>query len=275
MHLHIGDYVNYEPGENGIYVSEPQRSGTKDYFILNEEEKTQTFEIAPTTWRVFGTEGEGENRHILLISGETIKRNSESENNLYCLYGAEGYEYGPDELNNISALYGKGKGATGARSVNINDINKICGVIIGEEGIQPEGINKFDNYGKTVSYKDKYETPKDYLENIKSDFSATSNMYYYTIDDIKINNRIKNMVFPNNSMEVYWLATNFKYVGKEDVYFTLGMVNNYQVNSLTSLFLSFGDEHRLYGGIRPIVELENNVTNSVLHKIDDPINDEF
>ena len=32
-----------------------------------------------------------------------------------------------DEINNISKLYGQGKGANNARSINIEDINKITG----------------------------------------------------------------------------------------------------------------------------------------------------
>ncbi len=65
-------------------------------------------------WVVIGATDEGE----LLILSENIV-------DMLWLYGSFSYNEGIEKLNDICEKYGKGKGATGARSITIEDVEAI------------------------------------------------------------------------------------------------------------------------------------------------------
>ena len=46
----------------------------------------------------------------------------------YYLKGEKGYLDEPDELNAICGIFGQGKGAESARSLNVDDVNKLAGI---------------------------------------------------------------------------------------------------------------------------------------------------
>ena len=92
----LGDIVNYDEGTGYSY--------------------DQTYTTENVGWRVLGLSAKGE---IELIS------DNPTSSKLW-LYGEKGYLNAEDELNNMcNELYGKGKHATGARSLNVEDINKL------------------------------------------------------------------------------------------------------------------------------------------------------
>ena len=79
----------------------------------------------------------------------------------YNLKGQEGYANGVNELNNICSIYGNGKGAIGARSVNVDDVNKITGYNPNNTGVKdPMQTGSGDKchkgnlyeYGNSVKY---------------------------------------------------------------------------------------------------------------------------
>jgi len=115
--LYVGDYVNYTSGEEGADT---------------------------IGWQVLGAE----NGEILLISADILQD--------LTLEGIDGYNTikNPTELNaQIKTLVGQGKYATGARLVDVEDINRIT-------GYNPEttggGFNllfgDLAKYGKTITY---------------------------------------------------------------------------------------------------------------------------
>ena len=73
-------------------------------------------------WKVLGA-NEGE---LQVVAADVIK-NSDNSTKKFKVMGITGYLYGVEELNKICNVYGKGKGATGARSINYNDIGKAIG----------------------------------------------------------------------------------------------------------------------------------------------------
>ncbi|MCI9063070.1 MAG: hypothetical protein HFJ17_00440 [Clostridia bacterium] len=139
--LKMGDYVKYDAKDGAITKTYTAPTGTyisdsySSALSKNEIErgtgysKEMTFDIANYTgkWKVLGVE-QGE---IKLISADNI-------GGCY-LRGQTATMYGVDELNNICSIYGEGKGATRARCINIEDINKVT-------GYDPEntGTNKND-----------------------------------------------------------------------------------------------------------------------------------
>ena len=203
--LKIGDYVNYDPttNETGNKITETKEDGTvQDRTYTSpagtttngdgEREKGngmsgQEFSISANTngWRVLGLD-ENTNQ-ILLISADTVKTTG---NEYFYLRGQTGYQYGPDELNDICKMYGKGKGATGARSITIDDINKITKYDPTNTGNGTVyGAGEISEYGNEVTYT-KNEGSISYVgtkngDGINED-SNTSGLFRYYDQDYSI-----------------------------------------------------------------------------------------
>ena len=166
--LNIGDYINYDPGTEATYTSEVGIDQTQtekyithginwsgdeqdwndnykasDYQKLLEADENkdiknkgngyaiQTYSASDAQngelkWKVLGTDEEtGE---LLIVAADVLKNNDNSTKK-FTLRGITGYLHGVDELNNICNVYGQGKGATGGRSINYNDIDKAIGKV--------------------------------------------------------------------------------------------------------------------------------------------------
>lgn len=87
---------------------------------------SQTYKVGDANgrkWRVLGAdETTGE---LLIISDDVLKENNATKKMIF--EGIAGYLYGVDELNKVCSIYGKGNGATGARSITLDDVNKAIG----------------------------------------------------------------------------------------------------------------------------------------------------
>ena len=163
--LKVGDYVNYDATKdaNGNTVattsytsySEANASTNKNDGRSSGHTKDQVFNLTSYTsgWRVLGVE----NGNIRLISANIIGPDSggytDGDNKYYYLSGKKGYTDGPSELNAISAIYGQGKGATGAKSITVEDINKITGYDPNNTGNgKPFNNGEINQYGNKVTY---------------------------------------------------------------------------------------------------------------------------
>ena len=105
--LKVGDIVNYNEGTGYSTTVEASKSGHID---------VQTFKTDDLNWRVLGINTKGE---LELISDNPTSKE-------LFLAGELGYLNAEDILNNMcNELYGKGEHATGARSLNVEDINKL------------------------------------------------------------------------------------------------------------------------------------------------------
>lgn len=157
--LTIGDYINYNPADydgydetkNGFYNSpagtkqettytETIDSSTyqcaeasayqdlldKNQVVAGNGNSSQTYKVSDANgrkWRVLGAdETTGE---LLIISDDVLKENNATKKMIF--EGIAGYLYGVDELNKVCSIYGKGNGATGARSITLDDVNKAIG----------------------------------------------------------------------------------------------------------------------------------------------------
>ncbi len=191
--LAIGDYVNYDCKILGAeYTSTSDKNGYDE----NDEDQTFTASSYEYGWRVLGVdEDTGE---ILLISERIVEPTSggeyDSSYNITCyiLSGQAGYTNGISELNAISAIYGQGEGATGARSITVEDINKITGYNPNNVGVyDPEqtgtgtkyGAGELYEYGNQVTYYwdgtyyPYYSAANGLEENLKT--SHSNGFYWY------------------------------------------------------------------------------------------------
>ena len=124
--MKVGDYVDYDPtlGANAsdlTYSSPSSKTGADS----NQDFNAATYKSAGYGWRVLGVK----NGKIRLISEEFIGSGTYTDSNrtYYTLYGQKGYINGIDELKTISGIFGHGKGAEGATSITVEDINSITG----------------------------------------------------------------------------------------------------------------------------------------------------
>ena len=250
-HLHIGDYVNYNP----LNFKEGTADGDKTASSSTDENgsKDQTFSINDDTkWRVLGKDDNGQ---ILIVSADPVKKDMGDTNNptptnnpYFYLKGAKGYINAETVLERISKIYGHGVGATGARSLKIEDVNKICGVTVGSDGLTP-AVDWLDDFGTTESYTDQYASPEDYLAETKSNFSKTSNAYRYEGNNSSLktatNTRAYETIFFKNQAKKWnWLASrsvaNYSYYAG----FCVGNVSDGLADMDSSVFDSNGGGQR-------------------------------
>ena len=269
-HLHIGDYVNYNPlnFKEGTADEDKTASSSKD----ENGYLDQTFSInTDTKWRVLG---EDDNGQILIVSADPVKTDMGEINNPYFyIGGAKGYINEEKELEKISKIYGHGVGATGARSLKIEDVNKICGVTVGSDGLTP-AVDELANFGTTKSYTDQYASPEDYLARTESSFSKTSNAYYYKGNNSLLNTATntrayETIFFKNQTKKWNWLASRSVDVYSDYANFCVGDV--YGGNADVSIGV-FNSTHRQYGGgcaVRPVVSLKSDVTTDTIPKMAD------
>ena len=269
-HLHIGDYVNYNPlnFKDGTLEKDKTASSSTDENGYSD----QTFSInTDTKWRVLGEDDYGQ---ILIVSADPVKKDMGDTNNPYFyLYGAKGYINAEKELEKISKIYGHGVGATGARSLKIEDVNKICGVTVGSDGITPT-VDASENFGTTKSYTNQYASPEDYLAGKRSDFSKTSNAYYYTgynsLLKTATNTRAYETIFFKKQTKKYnWLASRSVNVYSGCAGFCGGNVSYGYASMSYSVFNSDGHEFENSNAVRPVVSLKSDVTTDIIPKIAD------
>lgn len=188
-------------------------------------EKEQTFTAkSGLTWKVLSV-----SRDKVEIIPEAVIKNDTNED--FTMTGAIGYLYAEQELNEICKLYGYGYGAdtsigatytiggpldtpiirtisdTGARSINVDDINKLAGLITDEDF---KGISA--SYGDNTNPIEEvlYPTMDSTKCNIETGISTQAgikNITYrgYKYDKSKIPDsiKIKDTLFNGN----YWLSS--------------------------------------------------------------------
>lgn len=213
-YVRVGDYIDYNPTVSDIdgtpveaskltYTS-PTGSGTEHgngYTSLEEGGGQKYTATESTKWRVLdiGTET------VKLISEEAIsKDNRDQYNGCFVLRGTTGYLYAEQELHEICKIYGYGYGAdtsqvtkysyggptdgeltgkitgSGARSITIEDINKLAGIYEDTNGILrfSDGTIVNSTYGSTTNPTVDIWYPTITKPNGNSDSSGVRNVKY-------------------------------------------------------------------------------------------------
>ena len=179
--LPIGTYINYNAAakdaeektiEEKTETSNAGGPTTTEYYKASEQTveegngaKNQTFSNKAKTngWRVLGVdETTGE---LLIISADPVKTNTNTD---FYIQGIAGWLYGEQELNKVCSVFGSGYGATGARSVNIDDINKIT-------GYNPNNVGKYDPEQNGTGTKYKVGQVTEYGNKVTYTWTSTAN----------------------------------------------------------------------------------------------------
>lgn len=226
--LQVGDYVNYQNPTSGEYESKTTKTGytsNQTYTVNNNGTKVN--------WRVLGLSEDG--NHLLLTSGSPLKKEQGSTTDAdydpyYYLFGATGMVNFKDELDNICGIY-KNNYADSVKSLNIDDINRLCGVTVhigdSDDGSDSKvyrtndstqaNIEQFGDIGITQLYTDQYESPQAYLNGITSTFSKTRNIYIYSGSDATSGTpEVYDVLFTNTDTKMYWLASSAVGVDLDD-----------------------------------------------------------
>lgn len=291
-YVKVGDYVDYNPtiaSKDGTKVEESKLSYTSPTGTASEHGNgysEQTFKATENTqWRVLSIE----NGTVELISRNGIKTFDKDLD--FFIKGARGYLYAEQELNEVCKIFGYGYGAdttkggsytvggpldtlvtgkiegTGARSITVEDINKIAGVY--EENGQmkySDGTIINSNYGDTTKPTENIKFPTidinkgDNITGISklAQLKNVRNTEYSYKKDKMANQDISEILFENN----YWLAS--RSINTESMYsFCVSFVfgQNVYIGYTGVCYDLDGDfiERDLSGTIRPIVTLKKNV----------------
>ena len=270
----IGDYVDYSPTAGmteTTYTSPSAQNGYGD----------QTFSSNYTgKWQVLGVDDEG---CLMLISSDIITTTSDG---MFYLKGQNGYVNGITELNNISTIYGKGKYAKSARSVNVDDINKITGDVdiptgnqvtytLNSDGKIHYKGTKYPTTDKTsIETSFTYWTGSEWKKLASGESATLTNDYYYyypqtlsttsssktTIKDKENSTNAYNLLFPNTSSKYYWLGSQYVFTSVGIATFGLRYVAIGRVDS-RAVYDSNGNPScdYCYYGVRPAVSLESTI----------------
>lgn len=226
--LQIGDYVDYDcTTSNARYTSSQVANGYGNQTFTASDYKYG--------WRVLGIDEETGELLILaedfvpLTGGYTDKT---SNRTYYYLKGQAGYANGVNELNNICEIYGQGEGATGARSITMEDIDKIT-------GYNPNnvGVNDSDKSGKGTKYAE--GSINEYGNRVSFYWDGTINPYYTATNGLtgKLTDNHSNgfsWYNPLSGWQTVALSTSATTAQKEQITTLESNFYSYYPNTLTS-----------------------------------------
>lgn len=177
----IGDYVLYNPGDKyienldnyqGVKISETikaeEMNGTKKWQVLSKDTKTGKIE---------------------LVASDGASQSIEFE-------GINGYNNSEKALNEICSIYAnKESGAVSARSLNVNDVNKITNYNPNTEDV-------------SYTYKTKYELNNETLDIIENTDIGEYN-YHLNSDSREYSYNTDKMNLFLKPSKVCWLASRY------------------------------------------------------------------
>ena len=268
--VEVGDYVTYDAS---LGLAEPV-TYTTDSSITGHTTSSTFSSSESMQWRVLSVDREA--GKVELMSADP------TSSDLY-LSGRTGYINAEDVLNDIGAVYGHGKGATGGRSINLEDVEqyssydpytyKISYSSTGYYG----GIRTYTRGDYFVDIGDGAieggtpNTTSGYTECIKADsthpVTAKQTYYYYIAKEYFENETIYNMLFRNAANTGYknefWLASRYVDLnGSSYCYFRVREVGS---GSVTGNRLAGSDNSGAYScnyRVVPVVSLESNILTS-------------
>ena len=327
--LTIGDYINYNPADydgydetkNGFYTSpegtkqETTYTGTRDsttwgcaetltyqelldknQVVAGNGNSTQTYKVSDAIgrkWRVLGAdEITGE---LLIISDDVLKENNATKKMTF--RGITGYLYGVDELNKVCSIYGKGNGATGARSITLDDVNKAIGKEKGKntekwtytwtansltkKGPSYDGGTNYTYYphvkdGTNIGIFNYYNVVTKKWETKTKDLTGFSGKedittinpdyvgFNISSDSVYANNRSTKgykLLFKDNMTEEdrYWLGSSYCNADLDDADWGIYFVYVTGYVSGYGTYDSFGYVCAPNFGIRPVVTLKSDI----------------
>ena len=256
--LEAGDLIQYDAGVTGYQGAWKVLGAEDGKFLIMSTKDVDTLEL-------YGLEGNNNTINYGLLNG--IPR-----------------------LNEICEAYGHGVGATGARSIKVEDLDKITG--FDKRTYEPDVANQLYKYGNKVTYS--WNTSINGMVNYVSadgrsgtldiphgdgfsyvDFNTmtkttipvngngmptlTSNSYYYSSSELTNSEKAIAMLFEQNGQYYrYWLASPYVHLQTETASYGLQVVNG---GLAGSIFYNSLDYEQLANkrGVRAVVYLSSDI----------------
>lgn len=292
--LKIGDYVDYDEQTGATqtsYTSLSTNSGALQDQVFN----LTSYQHG---WRVLGVDEE--TNEILLVAEDFIGPDSggkeENGRTYYYLRSQEGYINGQTELETISKLYGQGKRASGARSISIEDINKLTKY---DPETEHYGSGQIDAYQNKVIYTknastgyieysgisggrdtSRYTSYTYFDENTNEwkvlgsgeSITITSTYYHYVgatylnsnsvMYEMLFENSVNSEIQQSNKTSVtgckYWLASSCIRTDLGYAYYGIRHVYKEEIN-YSNAYSSSGASISGACGVRPVISLEADI----------------
>ena len=255
--LEIGDEIVIYP-EKGYYYTSLETKNGFEYQEFKSSNFPETL-TAVFIGREKGKNGKWYEKYTLKTIPEELKD--------FRLRGKPGFTNSIKETNKISEILQgiaeDGRKILYPRSINIEDVNEILGVVVDfknrvvyQKNNPSENISSSDTFGQRSIL---HLEPEIY-SSIDSEFieekEVKSTAYSYRIDNLEETNKRKEIVLINAE---YHLASDFVYVNSRDVIFSSGMV--YTITGFTyagaiALFDFYGISYFNYAAVRPVFYLE-------------------
>ena len=304
----VGDYVAYNPTKTNADGTESVESSKLTYTSYANTDKantsgngsaTQTFTAnSNIKWRVLDVNKQ--TGVVALVSETPISTDSNAK---FAARGAKGYLYIEQELNEICKIYGYGYGAntnlvttyqygdenadggfktgtitgSGARSIKLEDIDKICGIDEFQKSIcakSPINVALGEKWGPTKIYYPTISTATG-LSNSDTNVIVTNSCYGYKGRKYlpETGEEPYKMIFRNvaDTSEIrYLLATRQTYGNTAFIDFGVAVVINESIISATYLESkneTYDEDERIgeknySAGVRPVVFLLSSMKTS-------------
>lgn len=235
-----------------------------DYVEYHDSAGKNNSDLYEGKWQVLGAE----DGNLLIVSSESIgKCFFNKENTLED--AMEAYVNGMSYLDKMCSVYGKGKGAEYARSITVEDVNRITKFCTDnkygkEEVIKTVNGTEFVWYdGKSWCY-----TKKSATVTLKEEY------YWYEAMDRMVftskstnSEKVYDMLFGSADNKNYWLASTYVHVNKGFPSFGMRSVCSGLVYIVPFVY-SYGAWHRYENDVRAVVKLRKDVQVSPVIKIE-------
>ena len=298
--LKLGDEVAYTPENGHSYTSEKWDEADNGcelvttYQSLSTDDYETNSGSKSTKWKVIGVNTKTGTVNLISAEQLKVKKASNGSFNTYRICGKKGYNSGVNELNKMCSVFGYGNGATGARSVNVDDLDKALNYnkkdFVYTDGDDTEKINF--KYGWTTTYYGKRTTwnPRDTFEikdtskldengdyqregsyatfidingNVATDanpITITSSLYIYTKDQFtdRIESNILNMIFGESKNFDFWLASRYVYGDLDGTSWGLFSISSGELYN-TGMYSSDDSKSSSDYYVRPVVSLKSNI----------------
>ena len=264
----VGDSVlNYDEGTGSTQIGTTESGHTEQQTITTEN----------LGWRILGI---GENGGLELISDNPTTAT-------VTLSGETGYLNAEDVLNTVcNELYGNGEYAERARSLNVEDINKLANYNPKTESTTYGNLYKYRfsteagymQYSKSTDNGQTWSnwlniTNVDYqifrmpgltetisAENPKESEEIENTYYAYSISSEITDTNIANMITngTGDSNVTQWLASRALHFLIDFSYFSVRLVDIGNMNHVR-LYVSNDNSYSFSCAVRPVVSLESNI----------------
>ena len=252
--VQVGDYVNYNANSNGVktFTSTDCLAGTKISDTISTADSFNS--EANSQWRVLSVDKE-QGTVELMAADPTLQT--------LTLTGGDGFVNAETVLNSVGAIYGQGKGATGGRSITVEDVEQYSSY---EPSIGSTKTYTSGNFYKEIKDEEgnviRYETTTTEASS-SNPITMTQTYYDYTAQSYFSNSTIYNTIYKksineSSSKSDYWLASRCVRLDSNGCTFFVHIVYSGGVN-YNYVCNSNGGTHSPANRVVPVVSLQANI----------------